>query len=219
MTNEYKTQQHNRDAHGNVQMNSRRKEKNPVSRFLGFAALTMALALTVTGLLLHSSLQTNARNAAKIRELENQQPAITNSIQPSTDELDPREKRAMPPRERIRMERLNRERNRIQDDTRQEDMKQAFESPEFKIPAPVEMHNNDDCVGPNCPPVHRKIKHHVTHNINLHGHEIHDIDNFASPSTLSAFTLNPISQPEVTPAPAPTPEPQIVTPSQQPATI
>jgi|GEM_PF-5794223 len=68
-----KTTEHQRDAHGHVDMHqTKEKKKNPVSQFLGYAAVTMALALTVTALMLHASMQNNAASRARIQELQQQ---------------------------------------------------------------------------------------------------------------------------------------------------
>ena len=67
-----KTVQHSRDSRGQVQMAPPvQKVKNPVSQFLAFSAMALALTLGITGLLLYASMDYNAKANVRIDELEN----------------------------------------------------------------------------------------------------------------------------------------------------
>lgn len=52
------------------------KQKKQKSAFVPVAVTTLALALGVTGLLLHTSIRNNNENLAKINELKQNQPSI-----------------------------------------------------------------------------------------------------------------------------------------------
>ena len=81
MYEEHKTTEHARNSHGQVDIPRKHRKKNPVSAFLGYAAVTMALALTVTALLLHGSMQNNAASLKKIQELEQRQEIMSYSAE------------------------------------------------------------------------------------------------------------------------------------------
>jgi len=80
MYSENKTTEHMRDSRGRVEVPNNQRRKNPVSQFLGYTAMVLALTLAVTGLLLYTSMQTNAANVAKIRELQNQPVPMTQAV-------------------------------------------------------------------------------------------------------------------------------------------
>ncbi|MDR0461952.1 MAG: hypothetical protein LBG88_01295 [Christensenellaceae bacterium] len=81
----YKTQksdEHKRDAHGNVYVPVKyKREKSTASSFISVAVTTLALGLVITGLLLHASVQNNQANLAKIEHLE--RAAMTRNIEPT----------------------------------------------------------------------------------------------------------------------------------------
>lgn len=89
MYKENKTTEHTRNTKGNVEVPTKQKKRNPVSQFLIYGTVAMALALTVCALLLHSSMQTNAANQARIQELQQTQTPATPwaTQQPTTQEF------------------------------------------------------------------------------------------------------------------------------------
>jgi len=87
-----RTTEHVRDSHGNVAFERPQQKKNSgMTRILGYTAGALALALTVTALLLHSSTQTNAQNKKRIDDLQQlqsqQQAPMTQTINPARQDI------------------------------------------------------------------------------------------------------------------------------------
>jgi hypothetical protein len=86
MYKEQRTELHLRDQRGNVYVPMKqKKEKSAAASFVSVAVTTLALGLTITGLLLNASMKNNARNLAKIGALESEISVVrTNATQPKT---------------------------------------------------------------------------------------------------------------------------------------
>ena len=72
MYKDNKTTAHQRNTQGNVVQQKQKKERSTASQFVSVAVTTLAIALVFTGLLLHTSMRTNANSKAKIENLERQ---------------------------------------------------------------------------------------------------------------------------------------------------
>ncbi|MCL2228236.1 MAG: hypothetical protein FWC00_00225 [Firmicutes bacterium] len=81
-----KTTEHKRDTHGNVVQDKRGRRRGP-SGFLTALGVTMALALTLTGLLLHTSIQQNEANLARIQNLQQENAMIRSSLEHANESL------------------------------------------------------------------------------------------------------------------------------------
>jgi cell division protein FtsL len=101
---ENKTTSHTRDTNGNVAdvnpfQKGDTKRDNGIAKFLGGVATTMALALALTGLLLHASIQTNAAHNQQIQELRQtveEQNELLATNQQTIDELQTAENNDAP---------------------------------------------------------------------------------------------------------------------------
>ena len=78
------SEKHERDPKGRVNMPRVQHKRSGPAQFISVAVTALALALVVTGLLLHFSMQNNAENLAKIESMErNSAPTIVRHTDPT----------------------------------------------------------------------------------------------------------------------------------------